>query len=362
MIDIVINKGTIFCIVGESGSGKTTVVNQLVDKYGLTSIDSYTTRPKRFPEETGHIFISEDEFDNLKDLVAYTKFNGYRYCATAQQVDVCDLYVVDKAGVETLKELYKGSKQIRAIYIDVPKRERLRRMTEERGKEAAELRIAHDRLAFMGIEELVDFTVLNDNLDQCVKQIYAIIKSFIYRRLNVGVDIDNVLNNLTEEWAKYLNKKYRLKVKLEDIVDYDMTKAYPTLTRKQIFKPLYKSKIWKRLRPLEDSVKYLRELNQNHDLVLITSTHPDTVADKFKYIRKFFPFIQYEQLVIAHNKQQYKVDILIDDYQDNLIGGDYFKILLDYAWNHNVDCELHNIKRVHSFKEAFNVIQSLSRL
>ena len=57
----------IYLIVGCSGSGKTTIVNSLENKYGLKSIQSYTTRPKRSDDETGHIFISDEEYDKLED-------------------------------------------------------------------------------------------------------------------------------------------------------------------------------------------------------------------------------------------------------------------------------------------------------
>ena len=38
----------IFLIVGCSGSGKTTITEQLEQKYGLKSIQSYTTRKPRY--------------------------------------------------------------------------------------------------------------------------------------------------------------------------------------------------------------------------------------------------------------------------------------------------------------------------
>ena len=64
----------IYLIVGKSGSGKTTLVNKL-RKYGYASVESYTTRPKRFKNETGHTFITEEEFDQLKDICAYVKYS-----------------------------------------------------------------------------------------------------------------------------------------------------------------------------------------------------------------------------------------------------------------------------------------------
>lgn len=108
----------IYLIVAPSGAGKTTIANILEKQYGLKSIQSYTTRPMRFKGETGHIFITDEEFDDLKNIVAYTEFAGYRYCATAQQVDENDLYVIDPKGVEYFKTHYTGSKNIKVIFIN----------------------------------------------------------------------------------------------------------------------------------------------------------------------------------------------------------------------------------------------------
>ena len=108
---------TIFLIIAPSGAGKTTLAGQLEKMYGLQSIQSYTTRPPRYDGETGHIFVSDKEFDELKDMVAYTEFCGHRYCATAEQVENNDLYVIDPKGVEYFRQAYHGNKQIKTIYI-----------------------------------------------------------------------------------------------------------------------------------------------------------------------------------------------------------------------------------------------------
>lgn len=108
----------IYLIVAPSGAGKTTIANILEKQYGLKSIQSYTTRPPRYEGETGHIFVTDKEFNDLKNIVAYTEFAGYRYCATAQQVDENDLYVIDPKGVEYFKNYYTGSKNIKVIFIN----------------------------------------------------------------------------------------------------------------------------------------------------------------------------------------------------------------------------------------------------
>lgn len=166
----------IFIIVGESGSGKTTIVNELEKRYGFTSIQSYTTRPKRSEDEQGHIFVSDEEFDQLKDMCAYTEFNGYRYCGTADQVEQNDLYVLDVWGIEYFKSHYKGEKEARVIYVLVSERDRKARMLNRGDPQEDTLkRLMHDSVAFSRVGDHLNYVVVNDNLDKCVKDIYTYI-------------------------------------------------------------------------------------------------------------------------------------------------------------------------------------------
>ena len=118
----------IYLFVAQSGCGKTTITESLENNHDLKSIQSYTTRPQRCNGETGHIFVSDEEFDKLENLVAYTLFNNYRYATTAEQVDTHDLYVIDPKGVEYFKEHYKGEKGIKIIYLTSPLTTRYERM------------------------------------------------------------------------------------------------------------------------------------------------------------------------------------------------------------------------------------------
>ena len=108
----------LYLFVGKSASGKTTVAEILESEYKLNTLQSYTTRPKRHDNETGHTFITNEEFDNLKNIVAYTEYNGYRYCCTKEQIDSTDIYVIDVPGVETLLEKYRSNRPIIILYFE----------------------------------------------------------------------------------------------------------------------------------------------------------------------------------------------------------------------------------------------------
>lgn len=163
---------TLILLVGKSGTGKTTLAEHSRRLYGLKSIQSYTTRPKRTPDETGHTFVGERVFHSLKDMVAYTKYNGYEYCATAQQVEDNDLYVIDPKGIEYFKEHYHGSKNIAIVYIvsSSDPHEAFNTCYErikERGgtiDEAAE-RVVFDNREFKDFEKQADYVLVNKDFE-----------------------------------------------------------------------------------------------------------------------------------------------------------------------------------------------------
>ena len=127
----------LYLFVGKSASGKTTVANALEGIGKYSQLQSYTTRPKRTENEVGHTFISDEEFDKLKNIIGYTDYNNHRYCSTAEQVDLSDIYVIDVPGVETLLERYKRDRQIVVLYFDTSVRTRIDRMISRHDCDAA---------------------------------------------------------------------------------------------------------------------------------------------------------------------------------------------------------------------------------
>lgn len=94
----------LYCLIGPSGSGKTFLADILGN-----SVQSYTTRPKRFDTETGHTFVTDYEYNRIPDenKVAENRYNGHRYCATIQQLNSASCYVVDVPGYKMLMEKKK---------------------------------------------------------------------------------------------------------------------------------------------------------------------------------------------------------------------------------------------------------------
>lgn len=157
------NNNFLVALCGKSGSGKTTVASYLAGYMGWKSIESYTTRPRRKLDEQGHIFITNEEFDRIRDeeMIVYTEFDGHHYCATMGQVEEAQIYVIDPAGIRELDKRYCGEKRIITVFIEVDDHTLMERMMQRGdGKEKAEKRAENDRYMFRDVqtEFIVDGT------------------------------------------------------------------------------------------------------------------------------------------------------------------------------------------------------------
>ena len=165
----------LYCIVGRSGTGKTTLAEELERLYGYKSIESYTTRPQRFEGETGHIFVSPEEFRALGKMSAYTLYNGHEYGATPAQIDENDLYVIDIPGVKSLKQRYQGKKGI-VVFGLIADEDIVRERMKKRGDsdEKIKERLCRDVKAFQSLGVIADYLfdvkgVCPETLAKCVK-------------------------------------------------------------------------------------------------------------------------------------------------------------------------------------------------
>lgn len=129
-------KPLIICIVGESGSGKTTIAEYIEREHGIKMMESYTDRPMRYSGETGHTFVTKEEFDSFShdDMIAYTEFGGHRYCCLKKDVLDFNTYVIDERGLLYLREHFSDLYEIRCMRVYASSNERIKRVGEERVK------------------------------------------------------------------------------------------------------------------------------------------------------------------------------------------------------------------------------------
>ena len=175
------------------------------------------------------------------------------------------------------------------------------------------------------------------------------------------VDMDDTIEQLLKAWVRGVNEQYGRNTDVESIASWDVSAAFPGLTREQVYAIPEQPGFWKTVEPIPGAAEALQRLMAaGHEIYIVTATPPDAVPEKMnELLFRYFPFLSWEQLIITSNKQLIRGDILIDDGIHNLEGGEYVKILMTAPHNRAYDAEANGMIRVHSWPEIEEVIRNL---
>lgn len=103
---------------------------------------------------------------------------------------------------------------------------------------------------------------------------------------------------------------------------------------------------------IEDSVEIMEALNQKYDLFIVSAAlqFPLSLYEKVQWLKKYFPFITWKQIVLCGTKELIQGDIMIDDHFMNL---DRFsgKTLL-FTQPHNIDKHTDSHIRVNNWLDV----------
>ena len=175
-------------VSGPSGAGKDTIVGKLIELDSDFSLSvSATTRAPRGGEKDGvdYYFYTEDEFAQKirnGEFVEYAKY-GSKYYGTLKsdvkrRIDSGKtvILVIEVHGAENVKRLYPDAL---SVFIMPPSEavleQRLRRRCTDSDSEIARrMDIAKNEIKQSGN---YDYTVVNDELEKAVGDVYKIIKN-----------------------------------------------------------------------------------------------------------------------------------------------------------------------------------------
>jgi len=170
-----------------SGAGKTTISKKIQQKYQNFKISvSHTTRKPRSNEIEGidYYFIKENDFKNKiknNEFYEYAKIFGNYYGTSKESVlnllrnknDV--LFDIDWQGTQQLSK-FKELNLVK-IFILPPSKEELKKRLIQRNQDKPN--VVEERLKAYDSDSVhkedYDFVVINDNLENCFKEVEKII-------------------------------------------------------------------------------------------------------------------------------------------------------------------------------------------
>lgn len=178
-------KGKLVIISGPSGSGKTSICNLLTKNPEIKKSVSYTTRKPRDGERDGieYCFIEKSEFEKLVDenkFIEYAEYCGYLYGTSALTIKEA----IDNEEILILAIDVKGAVQIMdkmpeaiSIFITAPDDETLKlrlktRLTDDVSAIDKRFIVAREEMEY---SKYYDYCVINDRLDDAVKEIEGIL-------------------------------------------------------------------------------------------------------------------------------------------------------------------------------------------
>ena len=175
------------------------------------------------------------------------------------------------------------------------------------------------------------------------------------------VDMDDTIEDLLPAWVSYLNEKYNTDVDYREIEKWDICSYFPSIDDEDIYAALEDVNLWENVKPKDGAVEYLKRLiDDGYDVYLCTNSYYKTIKTKFDcVIRRYFPFIKWDKVIITSNKTMIDADCLVDDGVHNLIGGKYEKILFTAGHNKDIDPSVYGLHRAYNWGEVYRLINEL---
>ncbi|MDD4976467.1 MAG: hypothetical protein PHY93_19075 [Bacteriovorax sp.] len=104
------------------------------------------------------------------------------------------------------------------------------------------------------------------------------------------------------------------------------------------------------------SIEGLQYLNEKYKVLVVSSAteYPQSMIEKYEWLKEFYPFISWKQMVFCGVKDSIKGDIMIDDHPKNL---DFFsgkKII--FTQPHNFYISKSDYQRVDNWKQLLEIL------
>ena len=181
-------KGKIVIISGPSGVGKSTICKEVVKRLDNVCLSiSVTTRPMAEAEVDGqdYWFLSQQQFRkriNEGSLLEYAEVFGHLYGTPKDKVEVAlgtGKTIILEIDVQGAREVKSVCPDAVMVFIFPPTEKELAQRIKNRGREgmeAVEERLEGADTEFAAAWQYYEHMVVNDDLEQAVKEVIQIIK------------------------------------------------------------------------------------------------------------------------------------------------------------------------------------------
>lgn len=182
----------------------------------------------------------------------------------------------------------------------------------------------------------------------------------------IGIDIDNTINDLCKSVLSVYNEDSGDTLTIDDIKAYRIEQFVKPEYQEEFYKYFMDKRVWKRIKPIDKAVETIKEwCKEGHEIVFVTSTESYNLYKKEGWLKRLFPEINMRKSLckIPEGKKWWlsELDVIIDDFSDNIINSKHHKILLDYPWNRDVNDKDEGIVRCFNWGDIFKEIKRFDK-
>ena len=137
-------------------------------------------------------------------------------------------------------------------------------------------------------------------------------------RKTIAIDMDGVLANNMAHYLAYHFNETGILITEEEIQGKPEAECFED--PKAVYRYLEKSDFFRTL-PLNPSAQdVVKRLNDNFNIYIVSAAmeFPWSLVEKFEWLKEYFPFLTWHQVVFCGDKSIIKADYMIDDHIYNL--------------------------------------------
>ena len=168
----------------------------------------------------------------------------------------------------------------------------------------------------------------------------------------LSIDMDEVITDTAKKLTDWYTKEFGIIFSEEELKGKDLKEVVAPEHFSKFHEYLNLPGFFADLEVMPDAVDVLEKLNKKYELFIVSAAleFPNSLKDKFDWISKKLPFINWKQICLCGTKSIVQTDIMIDDRARNFSHFQGRKIL--YICHHNIFEK--DYERVKNWKEIEN--------
>jgi 5'(3')-deoxyribonucleotidase len=172
---------------------------------------------------------------------------------------------------------------------------------------------------------------------------------------SIAIDMDNVITDIESQYIAWYKQKFGIAFTKEQLMGIPETEAFPE--KEAVYQFLFTPGFFRTALVMQGAQEAVQARQFKVYIVSAAMEFPQSLPEKYEWLREHFPFISWNQIIFCGDKQVIGTDYMIDDHVKNL---DTFrgKGLL-YTACHNVNIDRHT--RLNNWTEVVDWFRSEER-